>query len=1002
MTRKWLSRLTFAALVATVFAACEVPEYGFVEDEAHCNNGVLDFEQGETGIDCAGDCQPCGDGEPCYVPADCAGEQCFEGSCLGESCGNDSADGNETGVDCGGDCEPCTDGEPCVEPSDCASGVCTGLLCQPPSCSDDFRNGEETGEDCGGGSCNPCPAGEPCKVDTDCASMVCSGELVCEVSCAEGTAECDGDFADACETNTFTDANHCGECGAVCDLEHAAEAGCSGGVCRVITCEEPFAACDTSAANGCEIDTSTDTSNCGECNRECPAVNGTPDCVKSRCLIDCDDGFDDCDDNVGTGCETSTARDTQNCGSCQDVCPRGEDDEEPWCKAGECGSTDCPEDRGDCDGDDTCDVNLTNDPDNCNTCGTPCVVAQGKPSCTARVCGIKSCNEGYGNCDADAEDGGYENGCETNTLEDENNCGGCGIVCEIENATATCDDGRCVVKECDAPFADCDGDGLDCEVNTDTASESCGSCSTDCNEVLANATGKCAAGACEVLRCTDGYADCTSANGCETLLADSDSNCGTCGTECVDRGGTNDCNAGACTPACAAPFFDCDTSRPNGCESNTQTDEQNCGACGIHCLEDGTLTNECMLGECTPRCDDAHLDCDSDPADGCETDKLNDKGNCGECGKACSAPAGTTANECVQGFCTPVCAPNRGDCDSEPEDGCEESFLSNPDHCGQCDRKCASGGSTHATSSTCSSSGVCQPVCQANFDDCDSPWLGCTTDLRLPSSCGACGVVCSGATPACVGTNDVYRCQAPITLATGDAEGQIAGPLLTFSHTLQAGTNRVLLLAISADSPGGNVSANKPEIVNYGSTPMLFAAEQSGMTASGDQWWGADLYIYYLAVADSVNGSATTVTIDARGGTAPTALVANLVQLNGVHQAAPIARHRGATDRTSLPRTVTTTLSVTTAGSRIYSFAAGLWSPIPSYSVTPQAGSVIQTLNSPVVPSTGDPQMRAVGLYVGDNSSSALGEGDHAVTWDFTGASVATHLSVVIEPAVAE
>jgi hypothetical protein len=998
MTRKWLSRFTFAALVATVFAACEVPEYGFVDEEAHCNNGVLDFEQGETGIDCAGVCQPCGDGEPCSVPEDCVGRQCFDERCLGESCGNDTHDGNETGIDCGGDCEPCTDGEPCVEPSDCESVVCTELECQPPSCSDTVKNGEETGKDCGGGSCNPCGAGEPCEVETDCASMVCSEQLVCEVSCAEGTDECDGDFAEACETNTFTDVNHCGGCGGVCELDHVAEAGCSGGVCRVVACQEPFAACDTSAANGCEIDTSSDPSNCGECSRECPSVNGTPDCVKSQCLIDCDDGFEDCDDKIGTGCETSTARDTQNCGTCQKVCPRGDDDEEPYCKAGECGSTPCPEDRGDCDGNDTCDVNLTNDPQNCNTCGTPCVVAQGKPSCTARVCGIKSCNEGYGNCDADAEDGGYENGCETNTLEDENNCGGCGIVCEIENATATCVQGECVVKECLDPFADCDGDGLDCEVNTDTTTASCGSCSTDCNETLANATGSCKAGICEVLRCADGYDDCTSANGCETLLADSDSNCGACGTECVDRGGTNACSMATCQPNCAEPFRDCDASRPNGCESNTQTDEDHCGDCTTRCLENGTLTNECLLGECDPHCDDGHMNCDGEPEDGCETDILNDKANCGDCGTACLAPAGTTSsNECTLGMCNPLCVTNYEDCDSQPVNGCETRLISNPDHCGECHRKCEFGGNTHATSSTCSATGTCEPECQAHFDDCDSPWLGCTTDLRTASNCGACGAACGGGTPSCVAADDEYRCQASIALVNNDVDGQIAGTRLELVHNLQTGTNRMVLAAIVADSAGGALAANRPTSVRYGTTDMILGFERTG----GTDFWAPDVYFYYLTDDAGLTGSGnTTLTIVQSTSRGSPAVFANVLQFNGVRQVSPLSAERGATSQGAT--TLSAALPIATPGSRVYSLTGWYWdAPSPTYSSSVPDAAANQTLNSPLVTSD-QLRMRANGVYLGATNASVLPEGTTTVTFSYLQAPPATHSSVVIEPAVAE
>lgn len=1002
MTRRgsWTSRLTFAAILAGVFAACGVPEYRFTDEEPHCRNGVLDFEFGETGVDCAGDCLPCGDGEPCVAAEDCLGGQCLDQRCLGEACGNGELDPDEMATDCGGPCAPCAAGAPCVEDGGCESGVCADAVCQPPSCSDDVTNGSETGEDCGGGDCNPCRGGEQCEAGSDCISKMCNEDFVCTSSCMTGFLECDGSFDVECETNINVDPENCGGCGTTCELAHATPA-CNSAKCTIDECEEPFVDCDSEPDTGCETNVTADIEHCGACLKRCSDTNGTPDCVDSRCRIECSNGFDNCDGDVDNGCETRSSFDTQNCGRCRAICPRGDDDEEPFCKAGECGATACPEGRGDCDGDGDCDFDLTSDPDSCDTCGTPCVVNNGEPSCSDRVCGIDSCDDGYDNCDADAEDGGYANGCETNIADDVKNCGGCGIVCELENGTAKCVDGECRVATCDPPFDDCDGDGLDCEANTETNRRHCGACGTDCNDELDNATGTCSEGVCQVAECDDGYDDCTSANGCETALASSEANCGACGTECVDVGGTNVCSSGECDPECAEPNRDCDDSRANGCEANTLTDPDNCGGCGFACVTPpGTGTNECYLGSCNPTCSGSHQSCDSDVLNGCETDTSTDEAHCGGCQRPCQAPAGTETNECSDGVCHPACALDYGDCDTIRSNGCEEYLLGNVDHCGECNIRCQT---TNAASTACSSAGVCQPACQENYAHCGSPELGCTVSLTTDSDCGACGAACSGVTSSCVGTDGEYRCQAPITLANGDVDGQGAGGLLTLTHTLRAGQSRMVLLAIAADSPGGNVSANKPETVRYGTTAMSFFAEQAGGTGTGDQWWGADIYIYYLTEADGLTaGTDVEVTIDGRSGTSPTALVANLVQLNGVDQASPLVLFRGATDRASASKEVSVTLPIEVSGSRIYSFTAGLWSPVPAYTVNPTAGSLIQTLNSPVVPASGDPQLRAAGLYVGDASAGELSEGNRSVSWNLGSANMATQLSVVIKPAIAE
>ena len=71
-------------------------------------------------------------------------------------------------------------------------------------------------------------------------------------SCDPGWGNCDGNIPNGCETNIYTNPNHCGSCGYICNLPHAIE-GCSGGNCTVTSCESGYADCDGYAANGCEV-----------------------------------------------------------------------------------------------------------------------------------------------------------------------------------------------------------------------------------------------------------------------------------------------------------------------------------------------------------------------------------------------------------------------------------------------------------------------------------------------------------------------------------------------------------------------------------------------------------------------------------------------------------------------------------------------------------------------------------------------------------------------------
>jgi hypothetical protein len=996
MTRRggtWTSRFAFASLLAGVFAACEVPEYQFPDEEPHCRNGLLDSELGETGVDCAGVCQRCGDGEPCNEPEDCVGGQCLGNVCLGESCGNEMLDPGEIAIDCGGDCAPCPADFPCVEAAGCESGVCTDSICQPASCNDNVKNGAETGEDCGGGDCNGCRGGEDCDEDGDCASMICAGNLKCTSVCDLGFAECDMDYELECETNVNTDINHCGECLNACDLAHAT-AACSTGECEIEQCEEPFDNCDADQATGCETNLESDPLHCGECNDACPDVNGVPECVDSTCRIDCNEGFDNCDNAIANGCETKISFDSRNCGECLEVCERGEDDEEPWCKAGECGSTACPEGEGDCDGDGDCDFDLTSDPESCKYCGSPCVVANGEPKCTESVCQIDRCDEGYENCDTDAEDGGYANGCEINTDTDVNNCGGCGIVCDIENATAKCEDGECKVDTCDKPFADCDEDGLDCETNYHESAEHCGACGTSCHDLVNTAVGECTLGVCSVETCDNGYGDCTSAAGCETVLADSKANCGACNRECLDRGGTNSCIAGACKPVCAEPNFNCDGDPVNGCEANTQSDPTNCNGCDLPCLSpEGTSSNACDAGACVPRCEDGYESCDSDDYNGCETHTAADKDNCGVCNRRCVTPPGSGSTSCVEGVCEPVCGDDYGNCDGDDVNGCEERLLSNVEHCGDCDRPCED---LHATSTSCTSAGRCVPICEEHYAACDDPWSGCDTDLRSNSDCGDCGAACAGGTPSCVVLADGYRCQASITLAN-DVEGQIAGTQLTLAHTAQAGTNRMLLLAIAADSGGGTLGANRPTSVRYGGADMSLAFERSG----GGDFYAPDLYFYYLTEASGFAAVTTPVTITITSTSRQEAVVfANAAQFNGVRQVAPISAERGGTGNGVTM--LAAALPIATPGSRVYSMTAWYWdAPPPTARLSRDDPAVVPTYTSPLL-TAGQLRMKASGVVVSATDAAMLPTGTTTLTWDYGAGALATQSSIVIEPAVAE
>ncbi len=225
----------------------------------------------------------------------------------------------------------------------------------------------------------------------------------------------------------------------------------------------------------------------------------------------CDTGWFDCNSQEGDGCETDIFTDPENCGGCGSACtfPNGLGQ----CAGGSCFLVGCVSGYDDCNNDpsDGCETDLSNDVNNCGFCHNRCSSSVGTPVCNNGVCDVSSCNPGLADCDPN--DG---QPCETNIWADPNNCGGCGNACSLQNATALCANGTCVVDTCDAGWGDCDNqDPNGCETDTTSDPQNCGSCGNRCT--YANATALCVSSNCQLGNCDPGYynIDGDPLNGCE-------------------------------------------------------------------------------------------------------------------------------------------------------------------------------------------------------------------------------------------------------------------------------------------------------------------------------------------------------------------------------------------------------------------------------------------------------------------------------------------------------
>ena len=366
--------------------------------------------------------------------------------------------------------------------------------------------------------------------------------------------------------------------------------------------------CDGDPANGCEtpcipfgaevcnqrdddcdcltdedFDLNSDVLNCGSCGNDCTGTfdHATAGCLNGQCfLLHCDAGWDNCDAWNDNGCEVNTDTDIANCGSCDNRCSF--DNASANCLGGVCVMGACDLGWADCNFSeaDGCEVDLTADADNCGNCGNRCLYANGVGVCLGGFCSMDSCVAGYDDCDSNEA-----NGCEINIDSDVNNCGFCGNVCPSGTGTPVCNGGSCEVSTCNPGLADCDANPADCETNIrDGDPNNCNGCGQVCN--LPNATENCVNYACVVVSCDAGWGNCDSQdpNGCETDTTSDANNCSTCGNVCAFDHAAASCQNSVCVMgACDPGYYDVDGLTANGCECGEDTVSDVC--------DDGTITN---------------------------------------------------------------------------------------------------------------------------------------------------------------------------------------------------------------------------------------------------------------------------------------------------------------------------------------------------------------------------------------------------------------------------
>jgi len=97
------------------------------------------------------------------------------------SCNDKIQNQGETDIDCGGQCERCDIGKKCIIDANCKTGFCNDDTnsCTSPTCFDRLKNGNESDVDCGGSNCPRCRNDANCYSNPDCESNYCGANNKC-------------------------------------------------------------------------------------------------------------------------------------------------------------------------------------------------------------------------------------------------------------------------------------------------------------------------------------------------------------------------------------------------------------------------------------------------------------------------------------------------------------------------------------------------------------------------------------------------------------------------------------------------------------------------------------------------------------------------------------------------------------------------------------------------------------------------------------------------------
>ena len=698
-----------------------------------CSGGACGINCVSGQIVCGGKCvDPQKDNTYCGAKDDCsgtnAGEACVSGTVCSEGhCGITCVSGQFLCLDkcidpdsdnqyCGAQ-DGCKNYTSCPSGNVCSAGTC-GVTCVSGQvlCKGQCIDPKTDNRYCGAkGKCNTASVsdanyrGEKCADGTKCTDRVCkiscvSGQIVCGNECIDpktnpyycGAKEnCEGSNRGTdcttsstnklCEDGKCTSSCPSGQtqCGAFCiDIQATHVTSCNTGNdgSYTITCGTDYGDCDKKAANGCEVNTTSDNAHCGGCNQRCTKesvansvdvqcsnrgckatscargyvldngmckLSDTLDCCgkeckncrdeyqnmkkgscdanKSECsLIECNDGY--MLNDTKTKCvaiECSSDMECGNSGVCKDgKCQCGDilgcSGNKPICKNGSCVA--CTS------------LNL----EQCSSVAHALTICKDDNTCSYQ------CNTGYYD--------NNQNGCSENTTQ---NCGKSGAKCEGNTKVCKTDEGKCVeclvsdnckdIRQGETPVCKTDeGKCVKCTSKSHCNTNGSGVCDTDTNT-------------CVYTTCSEGYTLSEKRDSCVPTKT----RCGTSATNCTNisnilNADSVSCVNGFCKVTSCKPESNTHVYNPSNehgrCEENSK---DHCGSHDYKCNDVNATNISCQSGFCKiEKCnDDYHVCTQKEGVDnGHDICHENTNDSCGAEHVKCSDYF--TSDECIKGQCS--------------------------------------------------------------------------------------------------------------------------------------------------------------------------------------------------------------------------------------------------------------------------------------------------------------------------------------------------------------